>query len=490
MVARSSPCDRNRLKRALHAAATDPICDEVTQHVEHCEACRHELESIVAEDDWWQDARLYLSDDPDDDQSLAILLDSQATSAGEPRADTTVLQYLEPSDKAGTLGRLGAYDVLEIVGCGGMGIVLKGYDRELNRYVAIKVLAPYYAGSSAARKRFAREAQAAAAVVNPHVVAIHTVDATGKLPFLVMPLVAGESLQQRIDRTGPLGLREVLRIGLQAAQGLAAAHAQGLVHRDVKPANILLEKGVDRVLLTDFGLARAIDDATLTHSGIIAGTPQYMSPEQARGDAIDHRADLFSLGSVLYTMCAGRPPFRSETALGMLKRICEERPRALREVNPDIPTWLAAIIERLHQKRPEQRFESAAEVAALLERCLAHVQHPTAVPLPAALRPLRRHWEPRRKQITLIAVALAAIVVLSVVFAAFLPPEPHNSTQTQPSASSSSERSRETSRPASTPATATTVVREPVDTGLDWQDGAEESLQEIALRLQWLQLQE
>ncbi len=126
-----------------------------------------------------------------------------------------------------------------------------------------------------------------------------------------MPYVPGHSLQERIDQTGPLELREILRIGMQTAAGLAAAHAQGLVHRDIKPANILLENGVERVRITDFGLARAVDDATQTQSGVVAGTPQYMAPEQARGEAVDHRADLFSLGSVLYAMCTGHSPFRA-----------------------------------------------------------------------------------------------------------------------------------------------------------------------------------
>src|SRR5262249_18332578 len=158
------------------------------------------------------------------------------------------------------------------------------------------------------------------------------------------------------------------------ASGLAAAHAQGLVHRDVKPANILLEEGVERVTLTDFGLARAADDASLTQSGTIAGTPQYVSPEQAVGAAVDHRSDLFSLGSVLYALCTGRPPFRASTALGVLKRVVEDTPRPVRDVNPDVPEFLAAVIERLHAKDPDDRFQSAAEVASLLEGYLAHLQ--------------------------------------------------------------------------------------------------------------------
>src|SRR5436190_9688919 len=197
-----------------------------------------------------------------------------------------------------------------------------------------------------------------------------------------MAYVPGRSLQEWIDAQGPLDVKEVLRIGMQAALGLAAAHAQGLVHRDVKPANILLEANVDRVLLTDFGLARAVDDATLTRTGIIAGTPQYMSPEQANGDAVDHRSDLFSLGSVLYAMCTGRPPFRAETTFGVLRRIRETPPRPIREINADIPDWLERIVLKLLSKEPHDRIATATDVANLLEQCLAHLQQPTTVALP------------------------------------------------------------------------------------------------------------
>ncbi len=190
---------------------------------------------------------------------------------------------------------------------------LKGFEPALDRYVAIKLLAPHLATSGAARARFAREARAAAAVLHENVVAIHRVSEAKELPYLVMPYVAGDSLQKRLDEQGPMQLNEILRIGMQIAAGLAAAHAQGLVHRDIKPGNILLDKGVERVTITDFGLARAADDASLTRSGVIAGTPQYMSPEQARGEPLDGRSDLFSLGSVLYAMCVGRPPFRAQT---------------------------------------------------------------------------------------------------------------------------------------------------------------------------------
>ena len=321
--------------------------------------------------------------------AASLTADTIAPADGEPQVAQEVrqvLRWLAPTDDPAMLGRIGPYEIAGVVGSGGMGVVVKGYDRALQRFVAIKLLAPHLASSAAARRRFAREAQAAAAVVHDNVVAIHGVDEHDGLPYLVMPYLRGTSLQRRIEQQGALGVTESLRIALQTARGLAAAHDQGLVHRDIKPGNILLDGTTERVLLTDFGLARAADDASLTRSGVIAGTPIFMSPEQAEGAAIDHRSDLFSLGSVLYTMCSGRPPFRAETSWGILRRVCEATPRALREVNPDIPRWLDEIVMRLLQKRPADRFQSATEVADLLEQCLAHRQEPLRRALPQSLR--------------------------------------------------------------------------------------------------------
>ena len=221
--------------------------------------------------------------------------------------------------------------------------------------------------------------------MHPNVLAIHQVQAGGRLPFLVMPLVAGESLAERLTAQGTLELKEILRIGMQAAAGLAAAHEQGLVHRDVKPANILLEKGVERAVLTDFGLARAADDVSLTRWGIIAGTPQYMSPEQARGEPLDGRSDLFSLGCVLYEMATGVSPFRADSMMATMRRLVDDPPQAMASLNPELPPWFIAIVDRLLEKEPARRFGSAKEVSELLEGCLAHLQQPAHVPLPDGL---------------------------------------------------------------------------------------------------------
>jgi Protein kinase domain len=337
-MTRCDQCDRDRLKRLLDESLPDDVEREVAGHVAACSTCQFELESLAAQRAWWDEASQRLSDlaevrqpvgwtpRPSVNAHLTIedrredeqydkqreerqqrdgrtgrpsyedarahssnvgswnAISSHTGASHEDAHDEAAhfatdfaVDFLEPSDDPAMLGRLGEYEICEVIGRGGMGVVLKGFQKELHRYVAVKVLAPHLATSGAARRRFAREAQATAAIVNPHVMAIHSVNANTKLPYLVMPFVACESLQQRLDQHGPLDVKDVLRIGMQAALGLAAAHAQGLVHREVKPANILLETNVDRVMLTDFGLARAVDDATLTRTGIIAGTPQYMN---------------------------------------------------------------------------------------------------------------------------------------------------------------------------------------------------------------------
>jgi hypothetical protein len=236
--------------------------------------------------------------------------------------------------------------------------------------VAIKVLAAPLAASGTARQRFVREARAAA-VSHDNVIAIYAVEDAGPRPYLVMQFIDGPTLQAKLERTGPLPPNEVLRIGLQLAEGLAAAHRQVLIHRDIKPANILLENGIERVKITDFGLAHAADEDSLTLSGFIAGTPAYMSPEQANGKRVDHRSDLYSLGSVLYALSTGRPPFRGRTTLEVLQAVRQETPRPVPEVNPDVPEWLAELIARLLAKDPADRPASAAEVADLLTRLLA-----------------------------------------------------------------------------------------------------------------------
>ena len=379
------------------------------QHLDECDSCCAALQQQTADNILWDDAKTFLSSS--DNVGAVSLTDEPLHTLHQ---ESLRLDFLAPTDDPRMLGRFAGYEISGVVGCGGMGIVLKGLDPALNRFAAIKVLVPHYARSGAARQRFAREAQAAAAVVHDNVVAIHGVSEFNGLPYLIMPYIKGQSLQKRIDRHGPLSVAEILRIAMQTARGLAAAHDQGLVHRDIKPANILLPENVERVMITDFGLARAADDASLTRSGVIAGTPQYMSPEQARGEGIDHRSDLFSLGSMMYAMTTGHPPFRAETPYGILRRITDHAHRPIPEVRPDVPPWLCQIIDRLLSKNTSDRFLSADEVASLLEECLAHVQQPSVVPLPVALRTKPKDARRFKKARLPGVVALVAAVAITL----------------------------------------------------------------------------
>jgi serine/threonine protein kinase/WD40 repeat protein len=413
-----------RLERLLAERLTVDELQELTAHLDLCTTCQERLdEMMAAEPEWKEAARLFGREAVGQASGLQRVMHGMRDLANLPRAQAVdekmLLSILDPPARPGQLGSLNRYVITDVIGRGGMGIVLKAIDPALDRVVAMKVLAPHLATSAPARRRFAREAQAAAAVSHDHVVAIHAVEEANGLPFLVMQYVPGISLQERLDRTGPLELREILRIGMQTAAGLAAAHAQGLVHRDIKPANILLENGVERVHITDFGLARAVDDASLTQSGVLPGTPQYMAPEQARGETVDHRADLFSLGSVLYALCTGRPPFRASTTMGVLRRVSERTPRPILEINPDVPTWLVVVIERLHAKDPDERFQTASELSELLGRYLAHVEQPERVPLPSG--PVwPRGWLFRGRRRALPwqgALSLAAIVTAGLALA-------------------------------------------------------------------------
>ncbi|MBX3442083.1 MAG: protein kinase [Planctomyces sp.] len=352
---------------------------------------------------------------------ISRLLAAGAASAEEsPLKDISLPPgVLSPSTVPGSLGRMGKYEVLSVIGRGGLGVVLRGLDPQLNRIVAIKIPAPEFAANPTVRRRFLREAQAAAAVSHDHVVTIHAVDEAQGTPYLVMEYISGISLQQEIDQHGPLDTRKTLRIAMQTASGLAAAHKQGLVHRDVKPANILLENGVQRVKLTDFGLARAVDDASITQSGVVAGTPQYMSPEQARGDSIDTRSDLFSLGAVMYAMATGRAAFRADSTLAVLRRVCEDQPRPIPQINPDVPAWLTDIIDRLLAKNPRDRIQTAQDVVELLSERLAYAQEPATTAAPRKLPPPPVVRRKRLWRIERIATALAITSLLIALLLGF-----------------------------------------------------------------------
>ncbi|MEL6105534.1 MAG: protein kinase [Planctomycetota bacterium] len=387
----------HELKQLLDESLTDSDRMRVEMHLESCPTCREQLGREGAETPWW-------------DAAFSLLSETSGEGAETDSSEHAELRsVLAPTDDPRMLGRLGPYEIVGVIGSGGMGIVLKGLDPALNRYVALKVLRPSQAGTIDAQRRFQREGRAAAAIIHENIIAIHGVAEANSVPYLVMPYLRGESLQTRITRLGPLSLTEMLRVGYQVADGLQAAHAQGLIHRDVKPSNILLDQGVERLKLTDFGLVRSLDDASITRTGTLAGTPEYMSPEQAMGKPIDARSDLFSLGVLLWTMSIGRPPFRADSCYGVIKAIVDAEPPSIRSFDPSLPIWWEELVAKLMNKRPEDRFENASLVALILHGCLAHVQD-TSKPLPPQLRHSRRS----SRRLIGWSVAIAIGVFLSI----------------------------------------------------------------------------
>lgn len=418
----ATQCPVDQLQPFLADALDASSQDDLVAHLDQCEDCRRRLEELAGSaDDWAFGAAALASGD---DIDLSGLFDdgvaqtsphiTQSDQRHEDLAPLSMLQILTPSDDPRAAGRIGPFEITGLVGTGGMGVVLKARDPALDRYVAIKILAPHLASSPSARQRFAREARAAAAVIHDNVIAIYQVAHWNDLPYLVMPYLPDPSLQERIAKEGMLDLESTLSIGLQIARGLEAAHSQGLVHRDVKPANVLLSKGTERAVITDFGLARASDDASLTQAGVLAGTPHYMSPEQARGESVDHASDLYSLGSVLFAMITGRPPVDSELASETIVRIAGTKAPSLREVADDIPDWLTRLVDWLHESNPRNRPDSADQVADLLEQCLAHYRQPNKTPLPQELGP-RRETRTVSPLVSTMGAALLAIGALGVV---------------------------------------------------------------------------
>jgi serine/threonine protein kinase len=260
------------------------------------------------------------------------------------------------------------YDVKEELGRGGMALVYRAIDRRLKRAVALKVLPPELAFREEVRRRFLREAETSAKLSYQNIVPIYSVDEKNSIVYLVMALVDGETLAARMARGPRMSFDEVRRVLREVAGALAYAHAHGVVHRDIKPENILLDRESGRAMVTDFGIARAAEgDARLTVTGVAIGTPAYMSPEQALGEReADGRSDIYSLGVVGYQMLAGELPFKASNTPSMMMKHLTERLRPIREVRPDVPSDIAAVIEHALGKRPEDRFSSASEMASAL----------------------------------------------------------------------------------------------------------------------------
>ena len=414
--------DAATLRAFLRGLLPNPRSEELESHVAGCTVCCTSARTLSDGDELVTAAAPVAHDDvppwiaaEERPVVQGLLLRARALTpppSSQGRGTEEVLSELRPRleepQGAEEIGRLGHYRLLGLLGAGGMGVVFRAEDERLRRPVALKVMQPRLARRADSRARFVREGRAMAAITHDHVVPVFHVEEASGLPYLVMPLLEGMPLSERLDG-GPLPSAIAIRWGLDIASGLAAAHAKGLIHRDIKPANLWLEGPAERIRILDFGLVRGEPDETPpTQEGAILGTPEYLAPEQARGEPVDGRTDLFSLGCVLYEVCTGVSPFRRSSVMATLSALENQTPQRVRELNPEVPPALDDLIVRLLAKRPEGRPASAEEV----ERRLRAMQ----------LQPGDDRSD-RRRLLLVLAAALAVAVGVVAARKALWPPD-------------------------------------------------------------------
>jgi eukaryotic-like serine/threonine-protein kinase len=443
--------DAMTLKRLLLGQLPAGDAEFLSRHLEECDRCVAAVQTLRPEDTFTEAARAVDRDagavDAQVDVDAGVIdglverFSEMLTSAGPAtfllhesgqnrRLNQSELEgILSPAETPGELGRLGPYRILKVLGAGGMGVVCEAEDPVLKRRVALKTLQPIIAASPAARERFLREARAVAAVEDERIVAIHHVGEESGIPFFVMPLLRGQTLEDRLraveKETGrrTLPAAEALHIACEAARGLASAHARGLIHRDVKPGNIFLvndsvanDKPTNHaefpvrapdvmpgIKLLDFGLARALDEAlSLTNPGSVAGTPAYMAPEQLGGGATDERCDLYALGCVLYRMLTGQTPW---PAAERLTGAAVGSPITPADLNPAVPAELAAFTLELLGHDPARRPPSAVAVVKHLEQIAGELSSVSIAP----------RKKPQRRALAWAFAAAAILVAAATV---------------------------------------------------------------------------
>ena len=440
-------------------AGTLAVDDETTVagHLANCDTCQAQIETIAAPAGFQADVAQWLSDSTDHSDLLSNIIanaeadireSSRELTMGQPTVSVTgnsledsvlsgdsrqkrgyadVEKWLEVDDHPTAVGRLGQFRLTEFIGRGGMGSVFKADDLKLQREVAVKILSPELASNEEACERFLREARAIAAINHDNIVTIHAVGEDAALPYFVMEYVHGHSLQEHLDRRGQLRDSETTRIARHVAKGLAAAHAKGIIHRDIKPANILIQKDSKRAKLTDFGLARAGGDGSLTSAGMLVGTPAFLPPEALEEKEIDERSDLFSLGVTFYRAVSGKLPFEGTTPFATMQRVAKTEFTPLHELVPDVSAELCDIINSLLQRDPDQRIESAdklvrwlkcvrPEAADRLDQELPVISVETSSQIAGDVVAKHSQSDARRPLIALASLVVCSLLVYVVFF--------------------------------------------------------------------------
>ncbi|MFK8112973.1 MAG: serine/threonine-protein kinase, partial [Rubripirellula sp.] len=441
--------DTDSLREILQGDISSGDSEAILQHLLECDRCIKQADEISLSDPliqtirsrpgleafgWESDSELrksviergmQLGDDTLTALDPTLAVDPAGTDGDSVSTDQATeirrrlnLDFLAPADHPAELGRLGDFRIVEVLGRGGMGVVFKANDTTLDRIVALKIMVPDLNVTDALKQRFLREAKSMAAVEHGNVVEVYRVGEESGVPYVAMKYLRGQTLRSLVNQKGRLTEREIARIGRETADGLAAVHACGLIHRDLKPDNLWIEKS-GTVKILDFGLAAADDDMNLTQSGMLVGTPAYMSPEQALSLELDARSDLFSFGSTLYLAACGKPAFDGKRPTALLMAVAKGEFEPVAQVCPDMDTELASVLSRLMALERDERYENANEVAVAFERIHDRLSHSESVLSPVASSDVGSGNRNRRYAIVALAAAVPLLLALFAVVMKF-----------------------------------------------------------------------
>lgn len=360
--------------------------------------------------------------------------DADAPTLLTPREPTGLSAAIEPAIEVGatlpgraavdgeTLQQVGRYRIHERLGRGGMATVFKAHDPGIGRDVAIKFLHASLCEEPEYRARFLSEARAAGGLSHPNIVTVHDVGEIDGRPYMAMELLDGQTLSEVIAGSPPQPIRDVVVMGVQLARALDYAHSRGIVHRDIKPGNIMQVRGTKTVKVTDFGIAHieSAGSEQRTRAGDILGTPQYMSPEQAKGERLDGRSDLFSAGIVLYQMLTGQRPFKGDSLVSLAMQITNADPKPIEQLRPEVPAAVRRIVARCLAKSPDRRYRSGKELAEALTKVLAEIDATELEKSRQRIVPLRVKWAATMALIVAVVMALTATVITQRQYAAMI----------------------------------------------------------------------
>jgi len=362
----------------------------------------------------------------DGDKMRDAIADAERTRIVPAFADSLPKGVVDADDLSASskpvFQQVGRYQVLERIGRGAMATVYRAYDPEINRTLALKFLQPDLCVEEEHRSRFLREAKAAGALSHPNIVTVFDVGEIQGRPYIAMELLDGTPLSEILRQGIGMPIREVVETGIQLARALDYAHSRGIFHRDIKPSNMVRLKDGNTIKVTDFGIARIDggEDTQHTRVGTVLGTPQYMSPEQAMGEKVDGRSDLFSAGVVLYQLLAGHAPFEATSIVTLAHRIAKEDPTPIEKLRSDVPPALRRVLERCLKKQPDKRFQTGRELAVALAKVIRDINEESDSRGRPHVVPLRVKWTIMMAAVVAVTMALTAVIVIQRQYTAMM----------------------------------------------------------------------